>query len=164
MLPRCSHAAPTPLPRRSHATPTPLPRCPHAALTLHPRFRTCCARRLPLAAASRRPAVVPVPQHRVHGVYVRTSRQCSEKTVYRQRGSSEPLYLHSPGHENQWNVGPEACNNSPRNKWMEFYSSAARAEDIGNGSWFEYTVTLARTQTPNPNFYPNPNPNPSPSP
>ena len=78
-------------------------------------------------------------QHRVHGVYVRTSRQCSEKTVYRQRGSSEPLYLHSPGHENQWNVGPEACNNSPRNKWMEFYSSAARAEDIGNGSWFEYT-------------------------
>ena len=100
----------------------------------------------------------------MHGVYVRTSRQCSEKTVYRQRGSSEPLYLHSPGHENQWNVGPEACNNSPRNKWMEFYSSAARAEDIGNGSWFEYTVTLARNQTPNPNFYPNPNPNPSPSP
>tara|TARA_B110001452_G_scaffold263398_1_gene264781 strand:- start:879 stop:1787 length:909 start_codon:yes stop_codon:yes gene_type:complete len=78
-------------------------------------------------------------QHRVHGVYVRTSRECSDKPVYRQRGGGEALYLHSPGHENQWNVGPEACNNSPRNKWMEFYSAAARAEDIGNGSWFEYT-------------------------
>ena len=57
-------------------------------------------------------------QRRVHGVYVRTARTCDSKAVYRQRGG-EALYLHSPGHENQWNVGPDLCDNSPRNKWME---------------------------------------------
>ena len=139
-------------------------------------------------------------QRRVHGVYVRTARTCDSKAVYRQRGG-EALYLHSPGHENQWNVGPDLCDNSPRNKWMEarhrhpprparpstlrpvgpsrrgdarlslpaprpppspplarrprpppspapltrpprapqFYSVAARADDLGNGTWFEYT-------------------------
>ena len=76
-------------------------------------------------------------QVRVHGVYVRSPRRCSDKPVYRQRGP-EGLYLHSPAHENQWNVGPDVCDNSPRNKWMELYSPAASAEDIGAATWFEY--------------------------
>ena len=54
-------------------------------------------------------------QLRVHGVYVLSPRRCSGKPVYRQRGP-EGLYLHSPAHENQWNVGPDVCDNSPRNK------------------------------------------------
>ncbi len=76
-------------------------------------------------------------QTRVHGVYVRTPRTCAGKPVYKHR-SGNGLYLHSPGHENQWNVGPELCVNAPRNKWMELYSSAPRAEDIGNATWFEF--------------------------
>ncbi|KAL1528062.1 hypothetical protein AB1Y20_009428 [Prymnesium parvum] len=77
-------------------------------------------------------------QHRVHGVYVRSPRTCAGKPVYRQRGG-EGLFLHSPAHENQWNVGPDLCDNSPRNKWMELYSPASTAAEIGNGTWFEYT-------------------------
>jgi hypothetical protein len=78
-------------------------------------------------------------QVRVHGVYVRSPRRCSDKPVYRQRGP-EGLYLHSPAHENQWNVGPDVCDNSPRNKWMELYSPAASAEEIGPATWFEYAA------------------------
>ena len=61
MLPRRSHAAPTPLPCHSHATLTLLSRCSHAAPTLphvlRPPLAACCSltpsRRRPCAAASR---------------------------------------------------------------------------------------------------------------
>ena len=68
-------------------------------------------------------------QSRVHGVYVLSPRHCMGKPVYRQRGA-EGLFLHSPAHENQWNVGPDLCDNSPRNKWMELYSTASSANEI----------------------------------
>ena len=68
-------------------------------------------------------------QSRVHGVYVLSPRHCAGKPVYRQRGP-EGLFLHSPAHENQWNVGPDLCDNSPRNKWMELYSTARSASEI----------------------------------
>ena len=84
-------------------------------------------------------------QERVHGVYVLSPRQCAGKPVYRQRGA-EGLFLHSPAHENQWNVGPDPCDNSPRNKWMELYSTAASAAEIAQATWFEYTDELGWTK------------------
>jgi len=80
-------------------------------------------------------------QVRIHGVYVLTGLTCSAKPVYRQRSSSDALYLHSPGHEHQWNIGPIACMASPRHKWMERYSFAETAEALGNGTWFETSAS-----------------------
>ena len=94
-------------------------------------------------------------QQRVHGVYVRSPRTCAGKPVYRQRGG-EGLFLHSPAHENQWNVGPDVCDNSPRNKWMELYSPASTAAEIGNGTWFECVASLP-PPPPKPHLKPIPN-------
>ena len=77
-------------------------------------------------------------QRRLHGVYMLTHRSCSSKPVYKQL-TGDGLFLHSPSHENQWNVGPDVCDNSPRNKWMELYSTAGIAADIRAATWFEYT-------------------------
>ena len=57
-------------------------------------------------------------------VYVLSPRHCAGKPVYRQRGP-EGLFLHSPAHENQWNVGPDLCDNSPRNKCARARSAVA---------------------------------------
>ncbi|EOD28319.1 hypothetical protein EMIHUDRAFT_99833 [Emiliania huxleyi CCMP1516] len=78
---------------------------------------------------------------RIHGVYERTGRSCQDKPVYRQRSTIDSLFLHSPGFEHQWNIGPVACDNSPRLKWMERYSVAETAEELDNSTWFETSPT-----------------------